>query len=89
MRSPLAPGGRDKKEAAPKGGFRFLRFGLWLEEDHATELEEIEAIEALAGVAATIASAEQSPVVSKPIRFTSRSWCCHRAKRCMAAESIS
>ncbi len=58
-----------KKEAAPKGGFRLLRLGLRLEEDHATELEEVEVLEALAGLATMLAVASQVEALQIDVQF--------------------
>ena len=87
MRLQRATIAHSKKEAAPKGRLPLLAF-RWcgLEEDHATNLEQIPVVEALADSAANVAV----PVVDRsPTRSTSISWCCHLSQRCMAAASIS
>ena len=65
----LNPAISTKKEAAPKGGFRLLLLGLRLEEDHATELEEVEVVEALAGLATMGAIADQVEATQIHIEF--------------------
>src|SRR5512143_3085351 len=60
---------RRKKEAAPKGGFHLLLLGLRLEEDHATELEEVEVVEALTCLAAVRSRAGTSQVEADQIHI--------------------
>ena len=91
-----------QKRSRPEGGgFRWIGvLGVGLEEDDAADLEQIPIVEALADMLLAVGNRRNRPrlPVDAAIREIGLdpgqarcrpSWCCHRAKTCMAAESIS